>query len=134
MIISCKNGKAYIDIGGYDTWKALSSTIQVRLKDVSAKIPCVLSFLESGTCNFEQCLCTAKQFNIVRDSFALFSPDKVVYDAQDLTITPPWGRNISPIITSCGNYFTTADGRDLLAEIVRLFSIAAYTKTDVKIE
>ena len=133
MIISCKNGKAHADIGSHDTWKALSSTIQVRLNTLQEQIPHAMELLTGGICLNSHCLEAAHQFNIIRDELSKYPPDQMVFDADDLSKKAPWGDNISPVITSCSNYFTTADGRDLLAEIVRLLCIAAYTKADVEV-
>ena len=43
-----------------------------------------------------------------------FSPDKVVWDIDDLSKQPPWGKNISNDITNLSNYFVTSDGEDFI--------------------
>ncbi|MBE9175423.1 hypothetical protein IQ225_09140 [Synechocystis salina LEGE 06155] len=44
-----------------------------------------------------------------------FSPDKVIWDIENLDIIPPWGNGISSDITDLLNYFVTSSGRDLIA-------------------
>ena len=43
-----------------------------------------------------------------------FSPDKLVWDIDDLSNQPPWGKNISNDITNLSNYFVTSDGEDFI--------------------
>ena len=43
-----------------------------------------------------------------------FSPDKVIWDIDDLSKQPPWGKNISNDITNLSNYFVTSDGEDFI--------------------
>lgn len=42
------------------------------------------------------------------------SPEKVVWDIEDLSKQPPWGNNISEEITDLSNYFVTSSGEDLI--------------------
>jgi len=131
MNIACSDGRDSIELGGYETWQALSSTIVIRLEKIKEKIPLVLQFIESEKCKNIDCLETARQFNIVKDELSQMKPDMIVYDAKNLDKPVPWGTQISPTITSCGNYFTSGDGHDLLSEIVRIFTISAYSHTDI---
>ena len=43
-----------------------------------------------------------------------FSPDKVVWDFDNIEKRPPWGDNINSEITDLSNYFVTSDGEDLI--------------------
>lgn len=133
MNISSTDGRVSTNVGGKDTWQALTATVRVLLKNQEKSIPYVFEFLTSGKCSNEKCLEAARQFNMVRDELTKFSPDKMVYDEHDLKKLPPWGADISPVITSCGNYFTSGDGYDLLSEIVRVFTYASYAKCGVHI-
>ena len=134
MIITCENRAMYVDIGGFDTWKALCATVSVRLNKMRDSIPLAFRFLSTGKCASADCLETARQFNTVRDLLSKYPPNQLVYDAADLNKKAPWGDKISPVITSCANYLTTGDGRDLLAEIVRILSYSAYTGQAVELE
>lgn len=133
MIITCTNGNAFVDMGGVDTWRALTSTICGNFSNANEFIPLVLSFVETGKCDCSDCLMTARQFNMAHDELAKLPPERMIYDIAHPERTAPWGTNISPVITSCANYFTSGDGQDLFSEIVRVFCIAAYTKSDVEI-
>ena len=48
----------------------------------------------------------------IKEKLKAFSPDKVIWDMEDLKAKPPWGSDISSDITDLGNYFVTSDGED----------------------
>jgi hypothetical protein len=54
----------------------------------------------------------------LREARAILSalpPGAVVWDIENRDAQPPWGTNISPDITSLGNYFVSSTGRNLFA-------------------
>ena len=134
MIITTVDNKKSINVGGEDIFVSLCSTIFSLLKGSEAKIYLALGFLENGMCTFEKAHETARQFNHIRDMLSQFSPERIVYDKDDLKKHAPWEGKISPITTSCANFYTTAEGQDLLFEIVSILTYAGYAKTDVIIE
>ena len=134
MIIVSSDSKKYISVGGADTWQTLCSTIHYHLGSHKNEITHVWNFLKTGHCAKFDCLNAAKEFNLVRDALSAIKPDQIVYDENDPTRLPPWGKEISPVITSCSNYLTSGDGDDLLAELVKLFTYAAYVKADIDLK
>ena len=134
MNIISNDSKCCIPLGGSDTWNMLCSTVMYHLSAVKKQLSNAFSFLENGQIEYSSCLNAAREFNLIRDALSQISPDQIVYDAGNPQIQPPWGNNISPVITSCANYLTTGNGDDLLAEIVKLLTYAAYAKTNVHIE
>ena len=133
MNIVSSDAKRCIPLGGSDTWQTLCSTIYFHLTSYANQIPHVFSFLETGSCDSWNCLTTAREFNIVRDLLSQLKPSQIVYDENDPLKQPPWGDNISPVITSCANYLTSGEGDDLLAEIVKILTYAAYAKVDIEV-
>jgi len=63
-----------------------------------------------------------------------FSPDKVVWDIDDLSKQPPWGKNISNDITNLSNYFVTSDGEDLITIFFNALEKAKKLQMDLTIE
>lgn len=123
--------KRLVDIGTSDTIFALYSTAKSLLgnkKNISDGI----EFLKSGTCKWHDCLCIARQINLIRDQLSQHAPAEIVYDINHPEIKAPWINNLSPVVTSCGNLFTTADGKDLLYEIVSILCYAAIKKCNIK--
>lgn len=54
-----------------------------------------------------------------------------MYDIDNPKLLAPWKDNLSPVVTSCANMFTTADGQDLLFEIVSILCYTQVTKTNI---
>ena len=133
MNISSRDGKQSFSLGGSDTWQTLCSTIRYRLASYEKQIPNVFAFIEKGHCSSQDCLNTAREFNLARDLLSQINPKQIVYDYNSPEKQPPWGDNISPVITSCANYLTTGDGDDLLAQIVKILTYAAYAKSSIDV-
>jgi len=125
MDLITSNGKRAVSIGTSDILYSLYSTVwMLGSADFKRTIPQALAFFESGECPASDALATARQFNLIRDELSKFSPERAVYDMQNPQLKAPWEGNISPVITSCANLHTTADGKDLLAELVEIFTYA----------
>lgn len=134
MNLISDDAKRSISLGGSDTWQTLCSTVRYHLSRFEKEIPHVFSFLKEGRCSYQDCLETAREFNLVRDRLSQIDPGKIIYDDKNPKVQPPWGDKISPVITSCANYLTTGDGDDLLAEIVKILTYAAYAKVSVDVK
>ena len=117
MTIISEDGNVFVDVGNYDYWNCFCSTIVTKLNNLKKEIPLALSFLERGECAPENCMETARQLNLVRDNLSGLPVTEIVYDMKKPLKKAPWKDKISPIVTSCGNFFTTADGKDLIHEL-----------------
>ena len=131
MELLSKDGRRVVIVGTYSYWHCFRSTIEVNLYDFRNDITDARTFLKNRKCEHEKGYIIAKQFNIIRDKLADYSPDKVVYDMDNKKVLPPWGQYISPVITSLGNYFVTSEGKDLIFEIVSLLTYAYLSKVDI---
>ena len=128
MILS--NKKTTLELGNAEFVHALYSTI-ITLAKPDLNNP-VIKLLEGNSIQSKDCLNVAKEFNKIRDILSRFSPDCVVWDLNDKNKLPPWGNNISPVITSLGNYFITATGKDLFTEVVLFLVTSFYDELDVQ--
>ena len=70
----------------------------------------------------------------IKKELKKFPPSYVVWDAQDLKLTPPWGNNISSDITDLSNYFVTNDGRDLISVLNEAMEDAKEIHSDIEID
>ena len=122
------------EVGTFEIWSALSATIEVLISRKRKDITLALNFLSNGVCESKDCIECAKEFNLIRDCLSQFPPDNVVYDASNRSYVPDWAKNISPVITSCANFFTTSDGQDLLFEIVSILCYGGITGHRITIE
>ena len=133
MILRTVDGKRMVDIGSYGIWYSVYSTADVRLSPMKKTISLAMSFLKDGKCSYKDAYETARQINLIRDAFSQVSPANAVYNKDDISELAPWADNLSGIVTSCGNLYTTADGKDLLYELVCILTFAHYKKVDVTI-
>lgn len=131
MTIMSSDGERYVDVGSYDIWYSVLSTAEVRLAPMKNDIDLALDFLNTGRCSCEKAYETARQFNLIRDAFSQIDPSNAVYNKDKPSMAAPWSNNLSGIVTSCGNLYTTSDGKDLLNEVVCLLTYAHYKKVDV---
>ena len=131
MTIISGNGKRFIDVGTSDVFYSLRSTVEILLKN-DKDIGKARAFLRTGKCLPDEAWETARQFNLIRDKLSRFAPDQFVYDIDHPQMDAPWKEQLSTVITSCGNLFITADGKDLLYEIVSILCYAHVVKSNVE--
>ena len=68
------------------------------------------------------------------DEFSYISPQKVIWDIEDLSQQPPWGNDISEDITDLSNYFVTSEGEDLFDVLFKAFGRAKDDHENVEIK
>lgn len=134
MRIISKDGKRDVNIGGSDIWVSVYSTAADTFGLSKRRISKALEFMENGVCTGSDGYETARQFNLIRDAFSKIPPEKAIYDINDKKKKAPWDGKISSVITSCGNLYTTSDGKDLLYEVVSILCYGQIAKTDIVIE
>ena len=71
------------------------------------------------------------ELNTIESEFKNLSPDKVIWDMEDLTKQAPWGTKISNQITDLSNYFITSDGRDFLMIFHKALDAAMEIEKDI---
>lgn len=71
------------------------------------------------------------ELNTIESELKNLSPDKVIWDMEDLGKQPPWGTKISNQITDLSNYFITSDGRDFLMVFHKALDAAIEIKKDI---
>ena len=134
MRLISSDGKKSVNIGGSDIWYSIYSTAVTTFGRKKKDIALALEFIEKGKCDGKDGYEIARQFNLIRDEFAKISPDKLVYDINNKGKKAPWTGKLSPVITSCANLYTTADGFDLFFEVVGILSYAKIAKVDITAE
>jgi len=131
MIIVSSDNQKMVDVGSGRIWNSVLSTAEVYLSTMRKEIGLALDFLKTGKCAGHNAFETARQFNLIRDAFSQIDPAKAVYDKDNPNLPAPWDKNLSGIVTSCGNLYTTSDGKDLLYEVVCILTYAYYQEVDV---
>ncbi|WP_377465288.1 Imm70 family immunity protein [Populibacterium corticicola] len=132
-MLESTDGQRLLDLGGHELTHSILSIVTVHLQSLLPQVPLAVQFLRFGTCAASDAQETARQLNLVRDALAQVSPEDAIWDLNDRTVLPPWTGNLSPIVTSCANLYTTSDGRDLLWELVVLLTYASVVETSVRV-
>lgn len=131
MILQSADGRRLLDLGRGDLVHSAYSTVCLRLEAMLTEVPLGVEFLRTGNCDSNAAQETARQLNLIRDALSQVPPNQAIFDRDDLAKKGPWAGNISPVITSCANLYTTADGQDLLYEIVSILVYASVIGVDV---
>ncbi len=134
MILITEDQEYIVDIGSSSIWHSLYSTVMVRLPKTKDKLPLAIKFLETATCEFKSAQETAKQIDLLRADLSQVPVEQHVYDKDNLKKRAPWDGRISNTVKSCANLYTTADGEDLIGEIIRILDYSSQNKINIKCE
>ena len=106
----------WYQIGTGDFLHSFFSTVAYNLENGQwgSRFPVIMNELYQGKLARENIDKATKELRIIKQELQKFGPEKVVWDIDDLSKQPPWGRNISKDITDLSNYFVTSGGDDFL--------------------
>lgn len=106
----------WYQIGNGDFLHSFFSTVAYNLENGhwGSRFPVIMNELYQGKLARENIDKAIKELRIIKQELQKFSPEKVVWDIEDLSKQPPWGKNISKNITDLSNYFVTSGGDDFL--------------------
>lgn len=116
MAVGFNVGFFWYQIGSGDFLHCFFSTVAVNLEDSSwgSRFPIIMNKLYQGSLEYENVRMALEELRTIEDELKKLAPDKVIWDIDDMTKMPPWGKNISKDITDLSNYFVTSDGEDFL--------------------
>ena len=133
MNIVTIDGKRRITVGTPSFLFSFYSTIVCNVPDYAQYKSC-MTFLHEGKISADACGCAASDLEKIHLELEKIPPKHVVWDMNDRSKLPPWKDNISSHITSLGNYFVTADGKDLIDELISVLEYAAQHHVGLEIE
>ena len=99
-----------------------------------SRFPTIMNELYQGTLDKDNVETAIEELKKIQLELQAFSPDKVVWDIDDLSNQPPWGKNISNDITNLSNYFVTSDGEDFITIFFNALEKAKKMQIDLTIE
>lgn len=115
MGVGIKVGNITDEIGSSDFLHAFFSTVSANLEPSwGRRFPKLFGKLYAGELSHSDANAALKELEVIRRELANFPPQRVVWDIEDRTKSPPWGNQISAEITDLSNYFVTSTGRDLI--------------------
>ena len=129
--------KYYIyTIGTADFLHAFFSTVCGRLENDKwgSRFPYLMNELYQGVLSVKHLAAGTEELSQIKQELAQFSPDQVIWDIDDRSLTPPWGDNISDDITDLSNYFVTSEGKDFLTVFAAALDKAQKRNAPLKIQ
>lgn len=136
MAVGIKVKFYWYQIGSGDLLHAFFSNVCYHLEkgNWGSIYPYIMKMLYQGLLPHFALKDAINELEQIKNNFEKLSVDKVIWDIENLDITPPWKDNISPEITSLSNYFTTSDGDDLILHMINALKKADQLGCEAKIE
>ena len=126
MSVGLMVGYNWWTVGEGSFFNSLFSTIYVQLenKDWGSKYPVIMNKLYFGDIPLEDIESGIAELLSIQEELKKFLPQDVIWDFEDLSLTPPWGNNIAEHITNLSHYFITSSGKDLFEVLLTSFRFA----------
>lgn len=136
MAVGLKVDFLWYPIGTGDFVHSFFSTICYNLenKKWGSRFHYMMNNLYQGELFYQDVDSAMKELEIIRKELRKFSPDKVIWDIEDLSKQPPWRNNISPEIKNLSDYFITCNGENIFDEIIKAFRESKVEKQNVILE
>ena len=115
-MVGFKVGCIWYEIGAASFLHSFFSTVAYNLEcgNWGTRFPVIMNELYQGKLANANVPNAKVELNTIENELKNLSPDKAIWDIEDLTKQPPWGNKISNQITDLSNYFVTSDGEDFL--------------------
>lgn len=126
----------WYQIGSGDFLYAFFSTIASNLENRiwGNRFPTIMTQLYQGKIDNASIAKALEELKIIKKELKQFSPDEIVWDLDDSSKQPPWGKNISSEITDLSNYFITNEGKDFIILLFNALDKAMELNTDLRIK
>ncbi len=117
MTVGFKVKFYWYHIGNDDFLFSFFSTIAYNLegKNWGSRFPLIMNHLFKGKLTVDKIEGAIKELETIQTELARCTPESVIWDIEDLSKQPPWGKSISKDITDLSDYFITGDGNTLIA-------------------
>lgn len=136
MNVGIKVDFLWFPIGTGDFCHSFFSTVCVNLEDMNwgSRFPIIMNDLYEGNLSINKLENAQKEISIILLELSKLNPSKIVWDAENLKKTPPWGTNISKDITNLAEYFVTVDGKNLIEVLTEAISEAIEGKVEIEVK
>ncbi|MCM1500540.1 MAG: immunity 70 family protein [Clostridium sp.] len=136
MAVGFKVDSFWYQIGSGDFLYSFFSTVAYHLENGKwgKRFPVMMNDLYRGKINSRKIKKAIKEVEVIKEELKKYTPDKVVWDIDDLTKQPPWGDKISTEITDLSNYFVTNEGEDFITVLLSALNEAKDSHTSIEIE
>ncbi|WP_088810836.1 MULTISPECIES: immunity 70 family protein [unclassified Listeria] len=136
MTVGIKVDFLWFPIGTGDFFHSFFSTICVNLENMNwgSEFPVVMKDVYAGYLSKEKIEIAQKELKEIKLRLSEISPEKIIWDAEDLDKIPPWGTHISKDITNLAQYFVTTDGKNLISVLEDAMEDAIKEDVDLEIK
>ncbi len=136
MAVGFNVGLYYYLVGSPDFLHSFFSTVAYRLEGGKwgRRFPLLMKRLYYKELKPKEIDNAILELHEIKNEFRHYSPDDVIWDIEDLSKQPPWGKDISEDITDLSNYFVTSDGRDFIDVLFMALNEAKESNLPIKIE
>jgi 2,3-bisphosphoglycerate-dependent phosphoglycerate mutase len=136
MAIGFQVGSQWYEAGAPSFLNSFFSSVVYHLEDGKRgiKYPLITKALYLGSLNWDKAEDAIGELRQIKDGLKEFTPDKVIWDMDDLSKRPPWGDKISKAITDLSNYYVTSDGKDFFEVLFAALQNSLENKADLKIQ
>ncbi|HDI4729309.1 TPA: immunity 70 family protein [Listeria monocytogenes] len=136
MAVGIKVDFLWFSIGTSDFFHSFFSTVCVNLENMNwgSKFPVVMKDMYAGYLSKEKVEIALKELKEIKLGLGEIPPEKIIWDAEDLDKTPPWGTHISKDITNLAQYFVTTDGNNLISVLEEAMEEAIEEAVDLEIK
>lgn len=133
--VGLKVGSIVDEIGTQDFLHAFFSSISYYLEPDGwgTRFSELMNDFYQGKLNFADSIKVLKDIKIIREELRKYDPDKIIWDIEDNSKSPPWGNNISKDIKDLSNYFVTSTGKDLFEVIIECLNDSIDNHRDITI-
>lgn len=123
----------FYEVGRGDFLHSFFSTISCHLEPQGwgTKYPYLLKKLYNDKLPYSDIGKAREEAMDIERQLQDMTPDKVIWDIDDLSQKPPWGENISPKVTNLANYFATSDGKTFFEVLYTALQVAEEDNCDV---
>jgi 2,3-bisphosphoglycerate-dependent phosphoglycerate mutase len=114
MGVGLKVGSITDEIGAPSYLFSFFSTVSANLeRSWGERFPLLMEGLYRGALDSTDAQGLLDELAVIKAEFSKLSPDRVVWNYEDRSQSPPWGGKIAGHIVDLSNYFVTSNGRDL---------------------
>lgn len=136
MSVGITVGSLTNEIGTPSFLHAFFSTVSVHCepRGWGSRYPYLMNYLYQGHLSAKYALAALNELLDAKGQLSKLPPSAVVWDIEDRSAQPPWGKDIAPTITSLGNYFLSSTGRDLFELLEESLAASSAKNSDAVID
>ncbi|WP_404445883.1 immunity 70 family protein [Sutcliffiella horikoshii] len=126
----------HYELGPVDFVHSFFSTVSYHLEKEGwgTKYPELMKKLYHDKLEWEEVTIAKRNLLEIERELSALPTEKVIWDIEDLSKTPPGGDRVSPNVTNLANYFATTKGKTFFEVMNEVLDIAIEDKCDIRIK